>query len=115
MNPVVSHDLVKDFTSKIDAHSLTVKSMTRIQRAEYFAEYRSTVGSLQQQNDRYRGHELKQRKIHHASYRSAQQVDQSHGNRLKTSTTAGTFASGNFLNQFRSLPREESASTPPIQ
>jgi len=71
MNPVVSHDLVKDFTSKIDAHNLTVKSTTRFQRAEYFAEYRSTVGSLQQQNDRYRGHELKQRKIHHASYRPA--------------------------------------------
>jgi len=29
MNPVVSHDLVKDFTSKIDPHSLTVKSTRR--------------------------------------------------------------------------------------
>src|SRR5438309_11679640 len=44
-----------------------------VQRAEYFAEYRSAIGSLQQQNDRYSDRELKQRKIHHASYRSDQQ------------------------------------------
>jgi hypothetical protein len=29
MNPVVSHDLVKDFTSNVAAHSLTVRSTRR--------------------------------------------------------------------------------------
>jgi hypothetical protein len=77
MNPVVSHDLVKD---RAQPHG---KIDEEIQRAEYFTENRSAVGSLQQYNNRYGDRELKQRKIHHTSYRRDQQLDQSHGDHLR--------------------------------
>jgi hypothetical protein len=68
------------------------ESINRGSRTEYFAKYRSAVGSLQQKNDRYGDRELKQWKTHHASYRSKQQLDQNHGSYLRTSRKAGTFA-----------------------